>query len=364
MNNKKEKIVVAMSGGVDSSVAASIYTKKNFEVIGVTLKMKSCDDTREKTKSCCGLDDNIQAGLVAEKLGIQHFFLDVRNDFKEKILKYAWNDYHSGKTPNPCILCNLYLKFGALIDFAKEIGAIGVVTGHYAILQHTDNNTKLLKGLDDNKDQTYFLSALTQEQLNHSYMPLGKLTKLEVRKIAKELDLPNAKKQESQDACFGYKGETFADTLSRTFDPGRNLEQDSGNIITEDGKIVAKHNGIHNFTIGQRKGLGVALGKPAYVTKIDQKSNTITISTNSSLLLADRFTAIKMNWLDFPYDQFECEVQTRYRQTPIRAIVTKTNDFQAEVKLLTPARAITRGQALAVYKGEQLIAGGWIDTLI
>ena len=362
MQNTKTKIIAALSGGVDSSVAASIYTKKGFEVIGVTLKMKSCDDTKEKTKSCCGLDDNIQAGLVAEKLGISHYFLDVRKDFKEKILKYAWDEYYIGRTPNPCVLCNYFLKFGALLDFAKDIGAVGVITGHYAILRHDNksNNTKLFKGYDDNKNQTYFLSALTQEQLNHSHMPLGELTKTEVRQIAAKLDLPNAKKQESQDACFGYKGETFAETLSRTF----NTHSIAGDIVTEDGKIVGKHNGIHNFTIGQRKGLGVALGKPAYVVKIDSKSNIVTISTDSSLLLADRFEAINMNWLDFSYDRLECEVQTRYRQSPIKAIVTKINESQVDVKLLVPSRAITPGQALAVYKGEQLIAGGRIDAVI
>jgi tRNA-uridine 2-sulfurtransferase len=360
MHNTKIKIIAALSGGVDSSVAASIYIKKGYEVIGVTLKMKSCDDTKEKTKSCCGLDDNVQVGLVAEKLGIAHYFLDVRKDFKEKILKYSCDEYQAGRTPNPCILCNYYLKFGALLDFAKDIDAIGIITGHYAILRHdNDNNVKLFKGLDDNKNQAYFLSALTQEQLNHSYMPLGELTKIEVRKIAAELKLPNAKKQESQDACFGYKGETFAETLSRTF----NSPRISGNIVTEDGKVVGKHNGIYNFTIGQRKGLGVALGKPAYVIKIDASSNTVTISTDSSLLLADKFTAINMNWLDFPYDQLECEVQTRYRQTPIKAVVTKINGVQADVKLLTPSRAVTSGQALAVYKGEQLIAGGRIDEI-
>jgi tRNA-uridine 2-sulfurtransferase len=362
MHNTKTKIIAALSGGVDSSVAASIYIDKGYDVIGVTLKMKSCDDTKEKTKSCCGLDDNIQVGLVAEKLGIPHYFLDVRKDFKEKILRYACNEYHKGRTPNPCVLCNYFLKFGMLLDFAKDIGAIGIITGHYAILLRDDkgDNVKLFKGLDDNKNQTYFLSALTQKQLNHSYMPLGELTKTEVREIAAKLELPNAEKKESQDACFGYKGETFAETLSRTF----NSSCIPGDIVTEGGTIVGKHNGIHNFTIGQRKGLGVALGKPAYVVKIDSKSNTVVISTDSSLLLADRFTVTNMNWLDFSYDRLECEVQTRYRQTPIKAVVTKTSEFQADVELLAKSRAVTPGQALAVYKGKQLIAGGWIDRIL
>jgi len=354
------KIVAALSGGVDSAVAASTYVEKGYEVIGVTLKMKSCDDSKEKTKACCGLDDNIQARLVAEKLNIPHYFLDVRQDFKEKILKYAWKEYSVARTPNPCVLCNFYLKFGSLLDFATDIGAIGVITGHYAILERDETGSvKLFKGKDDLKNQTYFLSALTQEQLNRSYMPLGDITKVEVRQIASQLGLPNAKKQESQDACFGYKGEAFAETLYRIFDS----KSIPGDIITEDGKIVGRHKGINNYTIGQRKGLGIALGKPAYVFKIDKESNTVYVSTDSSLLLKSTFTAIDMNWLDSDEDIIECEVQTRYRQTPLPAIVEKITSTTASITLLQPARAITPGQALAVYRGSQLIAGGWIDEV-
>jgi tRNA-uridine 2-sulfurtransferase len=361
MSTKKQSVIVALSGGVDSSVAASIYVEKGFNVIGVTLKMKSCDDSKEKTKACCGLDDNIQARLVAEKLDIPHYFLDVREQFKEKILQYAWNEYSIARTPNPCILCNYYLKFGALLDFAKKLEAIGVVTGHYAIIKRDNaNRARLFKGLDDLKNQTYFLSALTQEQLNHSYMPLGDLKKTEVRDIAEKLGLPNANKQESQDACFGYKGETFAHTLSRVFEH----KAVKGNIIDESGKIIGRHEGIENFTIGQRKGLGVALGKPAYVTNINLKDNTVTLSTDPDHLLCSKFNAVKMNWLDFKHDDFECEVQTRYRQTPQPAVVHKIDNNNAIVELKTPLRAVTPGQGLAVYNGDQLIAGGWIDKIL
>ena len=355
-----KKIVVGLSGGVDSSVAAHIYVEKGYEVIGVTLKMKSCDDSREKTKACCGLDDNIQARLVADKLGIKHYFLDVRSIFKEKIIDYAWHEYSAAKTPNPCVWCNYYLKFGAMLDFAKELDAVGVVTGHYAILKRNKNGkVKIFKGIDDNKNQTYFLSALTQDQLNHSYMPLGNLKKTEVRDIADKLELPNAKKTESQDACFGYKGETFAQTLARI----NNSISKSGNLVNDNGGVIGKHSGIQNFTIGQRKGLGVALGKPAYVTNINMEDNSVQISTDRDKLLCTGFTALKMNWLDFNYDKFECEVQTRYRQTPTKAIVYKKSDSTAEIELLTPVRAVTPGQAVAVYNNDQLIAGGWIENI-
>jgi len=353
--------VAAMSGGVDSSVAASIFINQKHRVIGATLKMKNCDDTREKTKACCGLDDNIQVRLAAEKLGIPHYFVDVRSEFKEKILKYAMKEYAYGRTPNPCVYCNFYLKFGVLLNYAKEIGAEGIITGHYAIINRDiSRKARIFKGIDDIKNQSYFLCYLTHEQLNFSYMPLGELTKKEVRQIAERLDLPNAKKTESQDACFGYKGETFAQTLSRIF----GYIPKSGNIINEKGKILGKHNGIHNFTLGQRKGLRIALGTPAFVAKINQDTNEITVSTDEQLLLTKTFTATNMNWLDFPYEQFECEVQVRYRQTPQKAIVYKKENSTALVELAEPLRAVTPGQALAVYNGNQLIAGGWIDKLL
>ncbi len=358
---KTKTFVAAMSGGVDSSVAASIFIKQGHKVIGVTLKMKNCDDTKEKTKACCGLDDNIQVRLVAEKLKIPHYFLDVRPEFKEKILKYAMSEYACGRTPNPCVCCNFYLKFGALMKYAQEIGAEGIITGHYAIINRdVPDNARIFKGIDDTKNQTYFLSYLTQEQLNFSYMPLGELTKKEVRQIAENIDLPNAKKSESQDACFGYKGETFAQTLARTFD----YIPKPGNIINEKGKILGLHNGIHNFTLGQRKGLGIALGSPAFVVKINPNTNEITVSTDEKLLLTKIFTAINLNWVDFPYEQIECEVQTRYRQAPQKAIVYKKDNSTALVELAEPLRAVTPGQALAVYNGNQLIAGGWIDKLL
>lgn len=355
----QKTFVAALSGGVDSSVAAAIFVKNGHKVIGATLKMKNCDDTREKTKACCGLDDNIQARLAADKLGIPHYFVDGRKEFREKILQYAIDEYAAARTPNPCVLCNFYLKFGALMNFAKEIGAGGIITGHYAIIRRDGtSNAKIYKGIDDNKNQTYFLCGLTQEQINFSYFPLGELTKPEVRKLAEEFDLPNAKKEESQDACFGYKGESFAQTLFRTF----NCPSQKGNIVDENGKILAKHNGIENFTIGQRRGLGVALGSPAFVVDINSVTGDVVVSPNPELLMVKTFTASKMNYLDFSDHTLECEVQTRYRQTPQKAVVAKLDDNRVRVELTEPLRAVTPGQALAIYKGDQLIAGGWIDN--
>ncbi len=358
MTSNNKILIAAMSGGVDSSVAAALYLEQGYKVIGVTLKMKTCDDSREKTKSCCGLDDNIQAQRVAEKLGIPHRFIAVREEFAEQILKYAWTEYKSGKTPNPCVLCNHFLKFGAVLGrFARELGADGIITGHYAVINRDiPGRARLFKGSNAEKDQTYFLSALTQEQLNQSYMPLGNLSKPEVRDMAARIGLPNAGKKESQDACFGYKGETFALTLSRFF----NEKPRPGQLVDENGQILGDHDGIQFFTIGQRKGLGVALGKPAYVVDIDPETCRVKISTNPNLLLTERFSANKMNWLDFDFDSLECEVQTRYRQTLQKAVVHRKGD-QAIVELATPLASVTPGQRLAIFKNGQLLGGGWIE---
>lgn len=357
MTNNKI-LVAAMSGGVDSSVAASFFIEQGYKVIGVTLKMKNCDNTKEKTKSCCGIDDNIQVKLVAEKLKIQHRFIPVREEFEDKILRYAWNEYKTGRTPNPCVLCNRYVKFGdEVIRFAQEMGASGIITGHYAVINRdTPDRARLFKGSNIEKDQTYFLSGLTQEQLNLCHMPLGNLDKKEVRAIAEKIGLPNYAKKDSQDACFGYKGETFAMTLSRYFN--ESLQQ--GEIVDEDNNVIGTHNGLQFFTIGQRKKLGIALGKPAYVIDIDKKTNRIKVSTDQEKLLCNSFYASDMNWLDFKEETMECEVQTRYRQPLQPAVVTKKGD-KAFVELKSPLSSVTPGQRLAIFKNSQLLGGGWIE---
>lgn len=358
MENNNKTLIAAMSGGVDSSVAAALYLEQGYKVIGVTLKMKTCDDTREKTKSCCGLDDNIQARLVAEKLGIPHRFVAVREDFAEKILKYAWTEYKSGRTPNPCVLCNHFLKFGPVLGrFAEELGASGIITGHYAVINRDiPGKARLFKGSDTEKDQTYFLSALTQDQLNMCHMPLGSMNKKDVRAMAARIGLPNAAKKESQDACFGYKGETFALTLARFF----NEQPVAGQLVDENDQVIGRHEGVQFFTIGQRKGLGVALGRPAYVIDIDPLTNRVKVSTNHDRLLSEKFSAGDMNWLDFDHDSLECEVQTRYRQALQPAVVRRQGD-KAFVELKTPLASVTPGQRLAIYKDGQLLGGGWIE---
>lgn len=352
-------LVAAMSGGVDSSVAAALMKESGAEIIGVTLRMKTCDDSRERTRSCCGLDDNTQARMAAATLGIPHYFHDVRDLFRTEVLVPTWEEYHRGRTPNPCILCNAKLKFGTLLDFARTLGADGIITGHYAILNQTPDGRPLLcRGTDDRKNQTYFLSQLTLDQLAHSFFPLGAMNKTEVRSKAAELGLANARKAESQDACFGYAGERFSTTLERLFGGGETMQ---GEIVTPDGRVVARHDGIHRFTIGQRKGLNIAFGEPAYVTAIDARTGRVTVSTDPQDLMTCTLQASGMNWLESPGEEFLCTAQIRYQQTPVSARVVRHGEKSLELHFPEPVRAVTPGQAVVLYRGDQVLGGGWID---
>ena len=356
MDNIKT-IIAAMSGGVDSSVAAAIYKEKGYRVIGVTLQMKDKDDEKEEIKSCCGPDEKTRARMVCEQLGIEHHYVSARKDFAEKVLQYTWNEYCIGRTPNPCVMCNHFIKFGPVMqELLKQFNACGIITGHYAVIDRSDpNKARLFKGDNKAKDQTYFLSALTQEQLNLCHMPLGNIDKEEVRKIAESLNLPTAHSKESQDTCFGYKDEIFAETLARYF----KQTPVTGNMLDDTGKVIGIHKGIQYYTIGQRKKLGVALGAPAYVTDIDKEKNQIVISTDPQKLMSSVFYASDMNWLDFDSDSLECEIMTRYRQPLQAAVVYKEGNF-ARVELKEPLASVTPGQRLAVFKDNQLLAGGWI----
>ena len=355
MTNKT--IIAAMSGGVDSSVAAAIYLEKGYDVIGVTLHMKDKDNEHEEVKTCCDPDEKTRAKLVCERLGIKHLYLSAKEDFAEKVLGYTWSEYCAGRTPNPCVMCNRFIKFGPIMQkLCEEYNAIGIITGHYAVIDRTiPEKARLFKGENKAKDQTYFLSALTQEQLNLCHMPLGNMDKQKVREIAENLGLPTAKTKESQDTCFGYKDEIFAETLARYF----HQKPVSGNFLDESGRVIGKHKGIQYYTIGQRKKLGIALGEPAYVVKIDPKNNQVEVTTNQEKLMTKEFHASDMNWLDFERDKMECEVMTRYRQPLHKAKVYKSGNT-AKVFLDEPLASVTPGQRLAVFRNNQLLAGGWI----
>ncbi len=357
---KPKKVLAAMSGGVDSSVAAWLMKESGVEVVGITLRLRPCNEEQiEQQKACCGAEDSIHAKATASRIGISHYFLDYQEEFRNQVLECAWHEYAKGRTPNPCVLCNRFLKFGKLDQYARQIGAEGIVTGHYARVKPLPSGAMgLFRGLDPEKDQSYFLFALEREVLGRCYFPLGELTKREVRQLAKRVGLTNADKKESQDACFGIPGEAFADTLRRVL--GKKITP--GYFVDPTGRILGSHRGVHHYTLGQRRGLGVALGKRAYVSSIDPTTGTIVLSTEEDELKKDFLEATEVNWLDpsFQKEPFMGWVQVRYTQKPIAAEVIPLSADRIQVKFQDRVRAITPGQAAVVYQGDLVICGGWI----
>ena len=357
---KPKMIVAAMSGGVDSSVAAFLLKQAGLEVVGVTLRLRACGDEKDELrKACCGAEDSIHARLSASKIGIPHYFLDYQDDFRRIVLERAWNDYAKGRTPNPCVLCNRYLKFGRLQDYAGEIGAAGIATGHYArVLVDGEGRPGLYRGLDFAKDQSYFLFDVTYENLGRSWFPLGELRKAEVREIARFAGLANAEKKESQDACFGVKGESFPETLRRVL----GTEVKAGNFVDERGKVLGRHDGVYAYTLGQRRGLGIALGSRGYVARIRPEAAEVVVSTDESLLFAEDLAAAEVNWLAPEYRDtaFSGEAQIRYGHRPEAADVEPLPGGGIKVRFRKPVRAVTPGQAAVVYAGGRLVCGGWI----
>ncbi len=312
---KTKKLVAAMSGGVDSSVAAAIMLKQGHNVVGVTLKFIECDGISEKKKSCCGSDDRRQVLSVCEKLGIPHYFLDMRELFEEKVLKTCWEEYSRGRTPNPCVLCNRHIKFRALLEYASSIGVEGIVTGHYAKIAKTPQGIELSRGADSRKDQSYFLSLVRPEDLSRTFTPLDSMEKSEVRSIARELGLPNAEKKESQDACVGLLGENFAETLRIKFS-GKSTP---GSFIDEHGRKIGEHEGIHNFTVGQRRGFGRGFGRPVFVKSINPDTAEVSLGANEKELFSKELSVSGINWLleDFrKRESFEALVKIRFRSRP------------------------------------------------
>ncbi len=349
-----------MSGGVDSSVAAAMLMGEGAEVIGVTLKFFDCDKVSEKKKSCCGTEDRRQVLNVCEHLGIRHYFLDMKDVFSEKVLKKCWEEYASGRTPNPCVLCNRYLKFGSLIEYAKSLGADGIITGHYAkIARNCDGRPTLSRGDDKNKDQSYFLSLVKSDDLEMTFTPLGSMNKKQVRKMASELALPNSEKKESQDACVGLIGENFSETLRRIF----GAEAKSGKFLDMEGREIGEHNGIHNFTVGQRRGFGKGFGKPVFVKSINPAGD-VTLTENERDLFSKELVVRGVNWLMPEFSRkksFIAKTQIRYRHDAAESEVTVLNNESVKVVFLEAQRAVSPGQAAVFYADDTVIGGGIID---
>ena len=362
MTSPKGRIVAAMSGGVDSSVAAALLLEEGFEVIGITLQLQACDETAQG-RSCCGADGVAQARAAAGRLGIRHYVLDCRQVFEQTVLKRSWEEYRGGRTPNPCVICNSEIKFGALLDYAKTLGAQKIATGHYARIGARKNGQAfILRGADVRKDQSYFLFSLDSGKLSKALFPLGGYAKETVRAIARRLGLRNADRAESQDACFSTKEAAYAETLRRRFNAGAI----PGPILDETGRVLGMHEGIHRFTIGQRRGIGVALGSAAWVKSIDPERRAVFLTTSKEGLAAGGLIATGVGWhgLRPGFKRLRCSVQVRYNQAPIPAIVELETPDTARVRFEHPVNAVCPGQAAVFYSGARLLGGGWIDRAL
>jgi tRNA-specific 2-thiouridylase len=344
------KITVAMSGGVDSSVAAALLKEQGHEVTGATMRLRPLTGDRREDAS---IED---ARKVAQKLGIPHYVFDFSNVFARTVIDYFCREYGQGRTPNPCVLCNRYIKFGALWEKAQGMGSDCLATGHYAAIEKSKDRFLLKKAADPKKDQSYFLYRLTQEQLSHTIFPLAAVTKDKVKQMAKEMGLPTANRPESQEICFipdnDYPG------FLKKYSPAPAAP---GAIINNAGKIIGQHEGITRYTIGQRKGLGIAAAEPLYVTGIDYNNNSVTVGVKEETY-TDELAAGDLNWIAItpPKQSFNAKARVRYRHQEAEATVTPVGEKEVQVKFKTPQMAVTPGQSVVFYDGETVLGGGII----
>ena len=355
------KVVVAMSGGVDSSVAAALLKEQGYEVIGVTMQLQPANrlaGEADRFGGCCGLDAVIDAKKVAQRLDIPHYVVNFRDVFARQVIADFCREYSLGRTPNPCIRCNQYIKFDALLKRAQELGTGMVATGHYARIEKENGNGRYLlkKGIDRQKDQTYVLYTMTQEQLRHTIFPVGCLTKEEVRHTAEKLGLSVADKAESQEICF-IPDNNYPEFLEEY----TGITPRPGPIVDRQGNVLGEHRGIASYTIGQRKGLGIASREPLYVTSIDPDKNTITVGDKSEVY-ATELIASDLNWisiekLDGPIN---VKAKVRYLHPEAGTTVTPTDTGEVMVKFREPQMALTPGQAVVFYDGDTVVGGGLI----
>ncbi|WP_434219214.1 tRNA 2-thiouridine(34) synthase MnmA [Clostridium tertium] len=359
----KKKVVVGMSGGVDSSVAAYLLKEQGYEVIGVTMKHFDDEDEDyiEREGGCCSLSSVEDARRVADKLGIPFYVLNFKDSFKEKVIDYFVQEYMEGKTPNPCIACNKHIKFDEFLRRAKGIGADYVATGHYAkIEKNEDGRYFLIKADDDKKDQTYALYNFTQEQLSQTLMPCGDYTKDKIREIAKEIGLAVHNKKDSEEICFIPDNNHGKYILN-----ARPNQVREGNFVDKNGNILGKHKGIVYYTIGQRKGLGLALGTPIFVTDINPRTNEVVIGPEEDVFKTD-LVAKDVNFI--PFDSLSEEItvfaKVRYQAKPSEAIISPLADGRVKVSFKEKQRAITKGQSVVFYDGNVVVGGGIIEEII
>jgi tRNA-specific 2-thiouridylase len=360
MENNKKTALIAMSGGVDSSVAAELMKEKGFECIGCTMRLYENDMIGEDIfGTCCSKKDTDDARAVTEKIGIPYHIFHYEKEFAEKVVEPFVCSYEHGETPNPCIRCNKYLKFDILYQKAEELGCNYIVTGHYARIEEKDGHFYLKKAVDLSKDQSYVLYDLTEDMLAHTMFPLGEFTKTKARDIAEENEFVTSHKSDSQDICFVPDGD-YAGMIKRY----RNKDYPAGDIVDTEGNVLGRHDGIINYTIGQRRGLGVPAGKRLYVCSLDIENNRVVLSDNETLFRRE-LTVRDFHWItgDMPKGEVRCSVKIRYRhkEQPARVILPDAEGGTAQVIFDEPQRAITPGQSAVLYDGDYVLGGGIID---
>lgn len=353
---RKMKIVVAMSGGVDSSAVAAVLSHLGHEVIGVTLQLYDHGMALARKGACCAGQDIYDAQIAAEKIGIPHYVLNYESVFKETVIDDFADSYLRGETPIPCVRCNQNVKFRDLVKVAQDLQADCLATGHYVRRFSNSVKSELHKAIDPSKDQSYFLFATTQEQLDYLRFPLGGLRKEQTRELASYFDLAVSNKPDSQDICFVPNGD-YASVIKKV----RPQALRKGEIIHLDGQVLGEHEGIINFTIGQRRGLFISHSTPLYVVKLDPTLNQVVVGPRDALL-SKQLIATEVNWIgeDIPDDGFECDVKLRSMHTPLPAIIHKLPNNSLKVELLNPYAGITPGQACVVYQDDRVLGGGWI----
>jgi tRNA-specific 2-thiouridylase len=346
-----------MSGGVDSSATAALLQEQGYDVVGVTLKLWPQDCVDRAEDKCCGPQAVMDARSVCSQLGVPYYLIDEASLFQKKVIEYFASEYKAGRTPNPCVMCNQHLKFGVLLDRARQLGCEFIATGHFARLERTSEGRMLLRrGVDLRKDQSYFLFSLRQDQLARSMFPLGEKTKSDTREVARSCSLRTADKEESMEICF-VPDKDYGKFLETAGLASRHR----GNIVDTDGRKLGEHDGIEFYTIGQRRGLGISSERPLYVLELDPATNSVVVGDESRLSRSD-CVVTNCNWIPWeaPPTEIECTAKIRYNHPGAAAVVRPGPNGTATVEFREPVRAITPGQACVFYQDDLVLGGGWI----